>query len=64
MADNGSHRTKEELESIMEKIELLDHSIRIAMVIDNRQGDPLVQYWLRTLQEISDRVRGLADAAT
>lgn len=61
MGNNGPHRRKEELESIMEKIELLDHSIRIAMVVDNRQGDPLVQYWLRTLQEISDRVRGLTD---
>lgn len=61
MNSGGSRNTKEELESVMEKIELLDHSMRIAMVVENRQNDPLVQFWLRSLQEINDRVRHLAD---
>ena len=55
--------TNDELLSIIDKVEALDNSIRIAMINDNRHDDPLIQSWLNNLQDIHMYLHCLAGAA-
>ena len=56
--------TRFEVASIIEKIESVDSSIRIAMVSENRQNDPLVQSWLHTMLQISNDLKRLKEDST
>lgn len=60
MDNNTCNTAKSELAAIIDKIEDLDNSMRISMICENRQDDPLARSWMHILQDISNDLHRLA----